>query len=113
MKITQFLKHKSAKVGLGMTALVAIAIQTSALAISGQRIHGRRQLRRVPGPPVHQQCGRAPRRHRDVAVAPGISNGQTVNYVVTDASDGSVATALGVNRWQSWRTLPTRRVWRR
>jgi hypothetical protein len=100
MKITEFLKHKSVKLGLGMTALVAIAVPTSALATPASAS--------TPG----SSCGACPGRlfitsaveHSNGTVTlplhQGISNGQTVYYVVTDASDGSVATAMGVNTAQ-------------
>ena len=60
MKITEFLKIKFVKLALALTALIALAIPASAFAIPAGAIRGQRQLRRVPGPPVYHQRGRAP-----------------------------------------------------
>jgi hypothetical protein len=49
LKITTFVTRKSVKVGLGMTALIAIAIPTGALVRSGRGVHGRSNGGSCPG----------------------------------------------------------------
>jgi hypothetical protein len=100
VKITKFLKPKFGKMALGLTALIGIAVSASAIAVpAGASTAG-------------GNCGACPGRlfitsaveHPDGTVTfplhKGISNGQPVYYVVTDASDGSVAAAMGVNTAQ-------------
>ena len=101
MKHTNFLKTTSAKIALGLTALAAIAIPVGAAAIpaSASTAGG-------------GSCGACPGRlfitsaveHPDGTVTfplhKGLSNGQPVYYVLTDASDGSVAAAMGLNTAQ-------------
>jgi len=98
MKITRSLRITFVKAALGLTALAAIAVPASAAAIpasastaSGSSGAGRLFITSaVEHPdgtvtlPLHQ----------------GISHGQPVYYVVTDASDGSVAALMGINTSQ-------------
>src|SRR6516165_21879 len=98
MKITRYLRITFVKAALGLTALAAIAVPASAAAIpasastaSGNSGAGRLFITSaVEHPdgtvtlPLHQ----------------GISHGQPVYYVVTDASDGSVAALMGINTSQ-------------
>src|SRR5215831_9628118 len=101
MKITRFLKSTFVKIAPGLTALLAIAIPAGAMAIpaSASTVGG-------------GSCGACPGRlfitsaveHPDGTVTfplhKGISHGQPVYYVLTDASDGSVAALMGVNTSQ-------------
>jgi len=101
MTITRVLKTTSVKVALGLTALAAFAIPAGAAALpaSASTVGG-------------GNCGACPGRlfitsaieHPDGTVTfplhKGISNGQPVYYVLTDASDGSVAAAMGLNTSQ-------------
>jgi len=101
MKITRFLKTTSAKTALGLTALAAIAVPAGAAATAASASTG-----------GGGSCGACPGRlfitsaveHPDGTVTfplhQGLSHGQPVYYVITDASDGSVAAALGVNTSQ-------------
>ena len=98
MKITRSLRITFVKAALGLTALAAIAVPASAAAIpasastaSGSSGAGRLFITSaVEHPdgtvtfPLHQ----------------GLSHGQPVYYVVTDASDGSVAALMGINTSQ-------------
>ena len=100
MRITRFPRNTFVKVALGLTTLAAIAVPASAAAIpasastaSGSSGAGAGRLfitSAVEHPdgtvtfPLHQ----------------GISHGQPVYYVVTDASDGSVAALMGINTSQ-------------
>jgi len=98
MKITRFLQITSVKVALGLTALAAIALPagvaaTAASASTASGSSGAGHLfitSAVEHPdgtvtfPLHQ----------------GLSHGQPVYYVVTDASDGSVAALMGINTSQ-------------
>ena len=101
MKITRFLRITSAKTALGLTALAAIAVPAGAAATAASASTG-----------GGGSCGACPGRlfitsaveHPDGTVTfplhQGLSHGQPVYYVVTDASDGSVAAAMGVNTSQ-------------
>src|SRR6516165_4191419 len=98
MKITRYLRITFVKAALGLTALAAIAVPASAAAIpasastaSGSSGAGRLFITSaVQHPdgtvtlPLHQ----------------GLSHGQPVYYVVMDASDGSTAALMGINKSQ-------------
>src|SRR5262252_6789606 len=94
MKITRSFEIRFVKIALGLTALIAFAAPAGASTAGGG------------------SCGACPGRlfitsaveHPDGTVTlplhQGISHGQPVYYVVTDASDGSVAALMGVNTSQ-------------
>jgi len=98
--VAKFLKTKFLTIVLGLLALIAVAAPASASAAS------------IGVSAASNSCGACPGRlfitsaveHPDGTVTlplhKGISNGQAVYYVVTDASDGSVASAMGVNTSQ-------------
>jgi hypothetical protein len=95
---TRFLRTTFAKAALGFTTLAAAAIPVTALA--------------APAGASTSNCGACPGvlfitsavEHPDGTVTfplhKGISHGQPVFYVVTDASNGSVASTMGINTSQ-------------
>ena len=98
MKITKFLKIKFVKIALGLAALIAIAIPAAAVAVpaSASTASGG-SCGACPGRLFITSAVEHPNGTVTLPLHQGISKGQPVYYVVTDASDGSVA--LVMNRW--------------
>ena len=92
MKITRFLKIKFVKMALGLTALITIAISASAVANpASASTAGGGGCGACPGRLFITSAIEHPNGTVTLPLHQGISNGQPVYYVVTDASDGSVA----------------------
>ena len=101
MKITRFLKIKFVKMALGLTALITIAISASAVANpASASTAGGGGCGACPGRLFITSAVEHPNGTVTLPLHQGISNGQPVYYVVTDASDGSVAAAMGLNTSQ-------------
>ena len=108
MKITEYLKIKFVKKPLGRTALAAIAIPASAIAIAASAAAipasastaGGGGCGACPGQLFIASAVEHPNGTVTLPLHQGISNGQPVYYVITDASDGSLAQSLGVNTSQ-------------
>src|SRR5215471_11591398 len=101
MKITKLLRIKFAKIALGLAALIAIAISASAAAIpASASTAGGSGCGACPGRLFITSAVEHPNGTVTLPLHQGISNGQPVYYVVTDASDGSVAAAMGLNTSQ-------------
>jgi len=101
VKITNLLKIKFVKIALGLTALIAIAISASAAAIpASASTTGGGGCGACPGRLFITSAVEHPNGTVTLPLHQGISNGQPVYYVVTDASDGSVAAAMGLNTSQ-------------
>src|SRR6516225_5907256 len=101
MKITKFLKIKFVKMALGLAALIAIAISASAVANpASASTAGGGGCGACPGRLFITSAVEHPNGTVTLPLHQGISNGQPVYYVVTDASDGSVAAAMGLNTSQ-------------
>src|SRR5215470_5527870 len=101
MKTTKFLKTNFAKIALGLTTLIAIALPAGAVAIpaSASTASGG-SCGACPGHLFITSAVEHPGGTVTFPLHKGISNGQPVYYVVTDASDGSVAAAMGLNTSQ-------------
>src|SRR5262249_32153414 len=85
----------------GLTALAAAAVSVSALAApAGASTAGGSNCGACPGRLVLTNAVEHPNGPVTLPLHQGISNGQPVYYVITDASDGSAASALGVNTSQ-------------
>jgi hypothetical protein len=96
MKIIKFLRIRFVKIALGLTALLAVGIPVGAVATAA----GASAASSNPG---HLFITSAVEHPDDTVTLPlhqGISHGQPVYYVVTDASDGSVAALMGINTSQ-------------
>ena len=101
MKITRLLKIKFVKRALGLTALIAIAIPASAAAIpASASTAGGGGCGACPGQLFIASAVEHPNGTVTLPLHQGLSHGQPVYYVVTDASDGSVAAAMGLNTSQ-------------
>ena len=100
MKITKYLKVKSVKKPLGLTALVAIPASAVAIAASTAAIPASASTAGGAGHLFIASAVEHPNGTVTFPLHKGISNGQPVYYVVTDASDGSVAAAMGLNTSQ-------------
>src|SRR5215471_9440525 len=101
MKITKLLRIKFAKIALGLAALIAIAISVGAVAIpASASAAGGGSCGACPGRLFITSAVEHPDGTVTLPLHQGISNGQPVYYVVTDASDGSVAAAMGLNTSQ-------------
>ena len=108
MKITEYLKIKFVKKPLGLTALAAIAIPASAIAIAASAAAipasastaGGGGCGACPGQLFIASAVEHPNGTVTLPLHQGLSHGQPVYYVVTDASDGSVAAAMGLNTSQ-------------
>jgi hypothetical protein len=101
MNITKFLKIKLVKIALSLTALIAIAISVSIAAIpASASTAGGSGCGACPGRLFITSAVEHPNGTVTLPLHQGISNGQPVYYVVTDASDGSVAAAMGLNTSQ-------------
>jgi hypothetical protein len=103
MKITKFFKIKFVKKPLGFTALAALAIPASAIAIAASAAAIPASASTADGSPGQLFIASAVEHPNGTVTLPlhqGISHGQPVYYVVTDASDGSVAAAMGLNTSQ-------------
>src|SRR5262249_58974141 len=87
------------KIALGLTALIAIALSASAAAPANASTAGS-GCGACPGRLFITSAVEHPNGTVTLPLHQGISNGQPVYYVVTDASDGSAAAALGVNTSQ-------------
>jgi len=101
MKITKFLKITSVKIALGLTALAALALPAGAAALpaSASTASGG-NCGACPGAQFITSAVEHPDGTATFPLHQGISHGQPVYYVVTDASDGSVAAAMGINTSQ-------------
>ncbi len=86
---------KFLKIVLGLMAFIAVATPLSASANSGGGSCGA-----CPGRLFITSAVEHPNGTVTLPLHQGISNGRPVFYVVTDASDGAVATAMGVNTSQ-------------
>src|SRR5215469_3184468 len=101
MKITKVLKITSVKIALGLTALIAIAIPAGAAAIpAGASTAGGGSCGACPGRLFITSAVEHPDGTVTFPLHQGLSHGQPVYYVLTDASDGSVAAAMGLNTSQ-------------
>jgi len=100
VKITKYLKVKSVKKPLGLTALVAIPASAVAIAASTAAIPASASTAGGAGHLFIASAVEHPNGTVTFPLHKGISNGQPVYYVVTDASDGSVAAAMGLNTSQ-------------
>jgi len=100
MKITKLLTIKLVKIALGLTALIAIAVQAGAIAIPASASTAGGSCGVCPGRLFITSAAEHPNGTVTLPLHKGISNGQPVYYVVTDASDGSAAAAMGVNTSQ-------------
>src|SRR6516162_11863213 len=101
MKITRFLKIKFVKMALGLTALIAIAISVSIAAIpASASTAGGSGCGACPGRLFITSAVEHPNGTVTLPLHQGISHGQPVYYVVTEASDGSVAALMGINTSQ-------------
>jgi len=108
VKITEYLKIKFVKKPLGLTALAAIAIPASAIAIAASAAAipasastaGGGGCGACPGQLFIASAVEHPNGTVTLPLHQGLSHGQPVYYVVTDASDGSVAAAMGLNTSQ-------------
>ena len=100
MKITKYLKVKSVKKPLGLTALVAIPASAVAIAASTAAIPASASTAGGAGHLFIASAVEHPNGTVTFPLHKGISNGQPVYYVVTDTSDGSVSQSLGVNTSQ-------------
>jgi hypothetical protein len=100
MKIAKFLKIKFAKIALGLMALIALAISASAAAIPASASAAGGSCGACPGRLFIASAVEHPNGTVTLPLHQGISNGQPVYYVVTDASDGSVAATMGLNTSQ-------------
>ena len=100
-KSLKLLKIRFVKIALGLMALVAIAIPAGAVAIpaSASTADGG-SCGACPGRLFITSAVEHPNGTVTLPLHRGISNGQPVYYVVTDASDGSAASAMGVNTSQ-------------
>src|SRR6516165_3662528 len=101
MKITRFFKSTFVKIALGLTALSAIALSAGAVALpASASTAGGGSCGACPGRLFITSAVEHPDGTVTLPLHKGISNGQPVYYVVTDASDGSVAAAMGLNTSQ-------------
>src|SRR5215469_2884221 len=100
MKITRFRRTTFVKVALGLTALATIAIPASAAAIPASASTASGSSGAGAGRLFITSAVEHPDGTVTLPLHQGISHGQPVYYVVTDASDGSVASAMGVNTSQ-------------
>jgi len=100
VKITKYLKVKSVKKPLGLTALIAIPASAVAIAASTAAIPASASTAGGAGHLFIASAVEHPNGTVTFPLHKGISNGQPVYYVVTDASDGSVAAAMGLNTSQ-------------
>jgi len=100
MKITRFLKIKFVKIALGLTTLIAIAIPASAVAIPASASTAGSSCGACPGRLFITSAVEHPDGTVTFPLHQGLSHGQPVYYVVTDASDGSAAAAMGLNTSQ-------------
>ena len=98
MKITKFLRTTSVEIALGLTGLAAITIAAGAAAIpaSAATTSGG-SCGACPGAQFITSAVEHPDGTVTFPLHKGTSNGQPVYYVVTDASDGSVAAQMGIN----------------
>jgi hypothetical protein len=92
--VAKFLKTKFLTIVLGLLALIAVAAPASASVSSGGSCGA------CPGRLFITSAVEHPNGTVTFPLHRGISNGQPVYYVVTDASDGSVASAMGLNTSQ-------------
>ncbi len=92
--MAKFLKTKFLTIVLGLLALIAVAAPASASVSSGGSCGA------CPGRLFITSAVEHPNGTVTFPLHRGISNGQPVYYVVTDASDGSVASAMGLNTSQ-------------
>ena len=96
MKIIKFLKIAFVKRALGLTALIALAIPAGAVATAASASAASNNSGRLFITSAVE--------HSDGTVTfplhQGLSHGQPVYYVVTDASEGSVAALMGINTAQ-------------
>jgi hypothetical protein len=101
MNITRFLRITFVKIALGLTALIAIAIPAGAAGIpASASTAGGGSCGACPGRLFIASAVEHPDGTVTLPLHQGISHGQPVYYVVTDASDGSVAAAMGINASQ-------------
>jgi hypothetical protein len=101
MKITRSFKIRFVKIALGLTALIAFAIPAGAAASpAGASTGGGGSCGACPGRLFITSAVEHPDGTVTFPLHKGISNGQPVYYVLTDASDGSVAAAMGLNTSQ-------------
>ena len=100
MKITRSLRITFVKAALGLTALAAIAVPASAAAIPASASTAGGGCGACPGRLFITSAVEHPNGTVTLPLHQGISHGQPVYYVVTDASDGSVAALMGINTSQ-------------
>ena len=96
MKIIKFLRIRFVKIALGLTALLAVGIPVGAVATAS----GASAASSNPGRLFITSAVEHPDGTVTLPLHQGISHGQPVYYVVTDASDGSVAALMGINTSQ-------------
>ena len=96
MKIIKFLRIRFVKIALGLTALLAVGIPVGAVATAA----GASAASSNPGRLFITSAVEHPDGTVTLPLHQGISHGQPVYYVVTDASDGSVAALMGINTSQ-------------
>ncbi len=93
-------KAKFFKIALGCAALAAAAVPASVLAGPASASTGGGNCGACPGAQFITSAVEHPNGTVTFPLHKGISNGQPVYYVVTDASNGSVAAAMGINTSQ-------------
>src|SRR5215470_1617466 len=101
MKITRSFKIRFVKIALGLTTLIAIALPAGAAAIpASASTAGGGSCGACPGRLFITSAAEHPDGTVTFPLHQGLSHGQPVYYVLTDASDGSAAAAMGLNTSQ-------------